>query len=932
MRLCDKEKGKRERKHPAMSRLLLLEVCILLVLVTAVPVPKPPVEMPTMFPSNEIPGSSEDGSTNGDHSFSLSIAPTAIPTMVNNDNNFNNDPAISPTALAPNSNNPSYSSLSMTPFISATIIPTSPTPEISNKPTTSATLSSSPLPFQTISPSLAAPQSQPTSPLSLSLSPSLSPSLVSPQLQPTSPLSLSFSPSPLPSPSPVSPQLQPTSPLSLSLSPSPSPAAPHLQPISLSMSPSLAAPSTLSMSPSLVASPSLSISPLQIVPSQSPVKTSLPTSLSPSLLNSSTYFVIYYASPTYEKYHLDEDNNNYVIITAICSILECEHTDMAIEYVDQVTQVTSLEYPHGYPLFKMKTSFKTPLHTNTKIVNLNSYNITELMNNSLSDKTLQQYIRASVDSDNALNNTIICGPNSNDYFCDISSFVIFPVTPTAYFARKCSDYKMYTWNNSSGNIINGYVIWVLILYFFWFTTLLLVAFALCKRFVCSASLLNRSLISINKCLNWFIKSSNRYDLQATLESCKLLQGVIIILLCALRLCYFVLLTLVTYKSKTNNFACAELAVIGIKSDSWNRNILLINTMSYPLILLAVIIRQVWHLAEMRNVGIITHCRQNNRCHMAILDLIRKYLTITSIGIIIMCCLGYAVVDPNITIYTYVCNSFIIFSCCAIVITNQYNLYGLNGLIITKDLNFVRYRNSIDLVHNIINTTAESAGTAETNSSVRYPEIHDTRTCIITSLLAILNILIMIPVVISNYYSAFIIYSLFSKLLEIVAAYLLVATFTIQGDTLNQRLYRQISNSSILLNVESNDNAGNLTSLASDIGSDSISKQKVSTHGSISSRGKPMPYKPLTIISGGSVGNNKNNENNDRNWLSDWLDDVEWEYEERNNGAPDSPSSVTESFLANNNNNNNNNSISPTSNKQFIIRSSSSSIITPRSVL
>ena len=339
----------------------------------------------------------------------------------------------------------------------------------------------------------------------------------------------------------------------------------------------------------------------------------------------------------------------------------------------------------------------------------------------------------------------------------------------------------------------------------------------------------------------------------------------------------------------------------MNSEDWDRNIVLINTISYPLVLLAVIIRQVWHLAEMRNVGIITHCRQNNRCHMAILDILRRYLTITSVGIILVCCLGYAVVDPNVAVYTSVCNSFIIFTCCAILIINQYNLYGLNGLIITKDSNFLQYRSSIDLVHNIINSTAESAGSTET-SRVNYPEIHDIRTYVVTSLLAVLNILVMIPAVMTNYYSAFIIYSLLSKLLEILAAYLLVTTFTIQGDPLNKRLYRQISNKNIVLNIEDNDASCNSTPLATDIGNNDssvTSKQRLSSHSSTITSRKPIPYKPLTVVSGGSVNNNKNNSSN---WLSDWLEDVEWEKSNEGNGnAPESPYSVTESFLDSNNN-------------------------------
>jgi len=338
----------------------------------------------------------------------------------------------------------------------------------------------------------------------------------------------------------------------------------------------------------------------------------------------------------------------------------------------------------------------------------------------------------------------------------------------------------------------------------------------------------------------------------------------------------------------------------MNSEDWDRNIVLINTISYPLVLLAVIIRQVWHLAEMRNVGIITHCRQNNRCHMAILDILRRYLTITSVGIILVCCLGYAVVDPNVAVYTSVCNSFIIFTSCAILIINQYNLYGLNGLIITKDSNFLQYRSSIDLVHNIINSTAESAGSTET-SRVNYPEIHDIRTYVVTSLLAVLNILVMIPAVMTNYYSAFIIYSLLSKLLEILAAYLLVTTFTIQGDPLNKRLYRQISNKNIVLNIEDNDASCNSTPLATDIGNNDssvTSKQRLSSHSStITSNSRNLiPYKPLTIVSGGSVNNNKNNNSN---WLSDWLEDAEWEKSNEGNGnAPESPYSVTESFLDN----------------------------------
>lgn len=142
-----------------------------------------------------------------------------------------------------------------------------------------------------------------------------------------------------------------------------------------------------------------------------------------------------------------------------------------------------------------------------------------------------------------------------------------------------------------------------------------------------------------------------------LQAARLKEGLIVVLMSALRLCYLAMMVAIAFNTNAPTFACVEFsfnrqnqpsatAADGLSSAAntpyTNPVFELIQALFYPVFLLGVFGRQDWFDAETRHMGLVVHTERSRR-DIIYCSVLRRIFSLLAVGFILALCVVLIVV-------------------------------------------------------------------------------------------------------------------------------------------------------------------------------------------------------------------------------------------------------------------------------------------------
>ena len=273
-----------------------------------------------------------------------------------------------------------------------------------------------------------------------------------------------------------------------------------------------------------------------------------------------------------------------------------------------------------------------------------------------------------------------------------------------------------------------------------------------------------------------------------------------------------------------NFACAEFSIIKSNADEFSKVYVLVYAIFYPILVLAIVGRQIWHESEMRNVGFI-HLMSDARMHLAISIILRKVAVVIGIFCLVLLltllistfAISSSKIIVIIQLVQLVCAIFILIIQC-------YRVYGIRNI-------RLEIRSPLDLSDSFTNLNpnnrhgsfrdsinnpgkpnnkfyissslddskdddyldgVESADSSEMEEQTTYrPQVSDNLSIFFSIITAILSIVTAVPYLFDKALLSFIVFSIITRIFEIFTACSLISTFKISRMSLQEFITREL---------------------------------------------------------------------------------------------------------------------------------------------
>ena len=387
---------------------------------------------------------------------------------------------------------------------------------------------------------------------------------------------------------------------------------------------------------------------------------SLLPSLAPTTPSNNNPVLITVSNVTYEFYIYNSTINSQsknVISSAVLSIFNAkdQESKITVSINNNINKKYSRLLREGLDLVYLNLAcpFK-----NVRGDPIDAGTATNMLIAAVSQGTMQQAIRntSKTSNDMSLRWVVVC----MDELCSDQVEVQSSSNEACSKDRETLYDRYYGWDKKP----QGYLIWLLILVMIWFGLSVLIVSALFSRYYYGGF---HHLRDIKIC-NSFCFRSTHLTLQSILETSKFLVGCLIFNLCISRMFALLMIVILTTGTQfVKNFACIEFSIIRSNStEDFSKFYVIIYTCFYPLLLLATIGRQIWHDAELRNVGFV-HLLADSRMHLAIAMVLRKiagFIAVICLSLLLILLLANIAMTSTETIKAVqtvqlVCSIFII---------------------------------------------------------------------------------------------------------------------------------------------------------------------------------------------------------------------------------------------------------------------------------
>ena len=439
------------------------------------------------------------------------------------------------------------------------------------------------------------------------------------------------------------------------------------------------------------------------------------------------------------------------------------------------------------------------------------------LSTSITNGQMQQTLRNSSDDGSSLRWVVVCNDVSCNtkvnYITNSKSKEPCSKVPTVYD-------KYYGWNAS----LQGYIVWLILLILIWFGISIVTICALFSRYYS-----NFDRIYDIKCFTSFCRRSNRATLQSILETSKFFTGCLVFNCAITRLWSLIMIIILTMQSLgVTNFACAEFSIIKSNKDEFSKVYVLVYALFYPILVLSIVGRQIWHDSEMRNVGLV-HLMFDARMHLAISIILRKVTVfIALLCLILLLTLLIATFAIDSSKILVIIQSVQLVCAIFIFIIQSYRIYGLrnirleirspldclNNLNKTKTLDGSSARNAIhnnvvkqnrfyissslddckddDYLNRIESEDSSEKDDDDDDEQTYRPQVSDNLSITFSIITAILSIITAVPYLFDKALLALIVFSVITRIFEIFTICSLLSTFKVTNMSLQQLIARELN--------------------------------------------------------------------------------------------------------------------------------------------
>ena len=433
---------------------------------------------------------------------------------------------------------------------------------------------------------------------------------------------------------------------------------------------------------------------------------------------------------------------------------------------------------------------------------IDSSTSSNLLRNSILDGSMQFAIR-STSKQESLQWVVVCLDESCSnrlYVTSMSNEACTGSQPTKYDTY-------YGWSNK----LEGYIVWLILLVLIWFGLCVLTAAALISRYYTDFSRIREI-----KCMTSFCVRSTHLTLASILETSKFIVGCVAFNLCISRTFSLLMIIVLTISNELRkNFACVEFSFIQTRNDdAYSKLYVIVYTCYYPLLLLAVIGRQIWHDAELRRVGFV-HLLADSRFHLKIAMILRKVAAlIAAICVALLLTLLVANFAMTSSDIIKAVQSVQLVCAISIIILQSYRTYGARNIkleirspfdglthykpktVHTNANSFNRFNNSSSLddvkEDDEIDRLERIGRSEKTDDEEQFqPRISDIATIILTLSTASLSIITAVPYLFNKALLSLIVFSIITRISEILTCFALISTFKVQNMSLQQLVSREL---------------------------------------------------------------------------------------------------------------------------------------------
>jgi len=506
--------------------------------------------------------------------------------------------------------------------------------------------------------------------------------------------------------------------------------------------------------------------------------------------------------------------SNHIISTAVSNIFNSIESKVSVLITNNKNIRSNSRYLQGHAMDDrylqgnnamdaVQLNILTPFR-NIKGDIIDSSTSSNLLRTSILDGTMQLAIRSTSKNleQESLQWVVVCLDESCSnhlYVTSISNEACSKNSqPTKYD-------RYYGWNN----ILQGYIVWLILLVLIWFGLCVLTAAALISRYYSDFSRIREI-----KCITSFCFRSSQTTLASILETSKFIVGCVAFNLCTSRTVSLLMIIVLTISNQfVRNFACVEFSFIqNSNDDAYSKLYVIVYTCYYPLLLLAVIGRQIWHDAELRRVGFV-HLLADSRFHLKIAMILRKIA-----GLIAAICLAllltllvanFAMSSSNII---KAVQSVQLVCAISIIILQSYRTYGARNIkleirspfdgsthqkpktVNTNSLNRFNNSSALDDVKedDEIDRLERIGRSEKTDDEEQFqPRISDNATIILTLSTASLSIITAVPYLFNKALLSLIVFSIITRISEILTCFALISTFKVQNMSLQQLVSREL---------------------------------------------------------------------------------------------------------------------------------------------
>lgn len=306
-------------------------------------------------------------------------------------------------------------------------------------------------------------------------------------------------------------------------------------------------------------------------------------------------------------------------------------------------------------------------------------------------------------------------------------------------------------------------------------------------------------------------------LTSVLETSKFIVGCFVFNLCILRTFALLLIIVLTIGNQfVGNFACVEFSIILNNNEAYSKLYILIYALFYPLLLATVIGRQTWHDAELRNIGFV-HLLADSRFHLKIAMILRKIAA----GIAALCLsllMTLLIVNFAITSSAIIkiVQSVQLICAITVIILQSYRTYGTRNIRLelrspfdstfstlqkptisnTRAINNSSNRNNSSSLDDCkdddeLDRLERLDDSSDTEDEPFQPQVSDNVTIILTLFTSALSIVTGVPYLFKKALLSLIVFSVITRISEILTVLSLVSTFKVQNVSLQLLISREL---------------------------------------------------------------------------------------------------------------------------------------------